>query len=182
MRWEQHLPCAVFAQAQHEIRSLPRKRNAAMPRPSLRGRHAEMLLPLAGKATRSGGVPLRYGIAPGCWEKWFQGVPLPRARANARGRVLRFSRSCKGRHPRRCGGFLRSPPRCSWLHGPSCAGLPLRPLTRVHSHPTSIGACSDEYLLLNFGPLQIIHPGPSHRLFVIYATAAYFVADERIHR
>ncbi len=42
---------------------------------------------------------------------------------NAAGRVLRCSRTCQGQHPRRCGGFLRSPPRCSWLQAlpaPGC--------------------------------------------------------------
>lgn len=44
--------------------------------------------------------------------------------------MLRCSRTCQGQDPRRCGGFLRSPPHCSWLLGPSGAGLPLGPLTR----------------------------------------------------
>lgn len=54
-------------------------------------------------------------------------------RSEQRRRVLRYSRTCQGQQVRRCGGFLRSPPRCAHPQGPSCAGLPLPPLTRKHA-------------------------------------------------
>ena len=78
------------------------------------------------RGVRAHGRDLRWGGSTGgiC-----RAYPFPRTDSHT-GRAIRFSRTCRGQRSRRCGGFLRSPPRCTRPQGRSCAGLPLLSLTR----------------------------------------------------